>query len=175
MWFLLLAIAFTGEPAYFYLFISAAALAVFSVLARFVFAQYRCYLYAKKAIRYGANAINYFVAARATEDTLKRFERDEYSKMLEVVMPRAYKGQVKARRDKIDYYYSCLDHCKKRQDFYLKLLHAEGMDYRETAGNVLAASSDLAELNPAVAKMRANPKARFSIDDIVNAMSKVED
>lgn len=167
LWLFVLAIAFHDKPMFFYPLIGGAALAVFSVLGSFVFQQYRCYIYAKRAIRYGANAINYFVAARATEDALKYFEKDEFRIL-------ATDKALKRRVDKIEYYYSCRRHCEKRQAFYLKLLHAEGMDFRSAVNDVLEASKVVAEHNPAIVKMRKNPSAPVSIDDIVNAIEKVE-
>jgi hypothetical protein len=174
LWLFVLAIAFHDKPLFFYPLIGGAALAVFSVLGSFVLQQYRCYIYAKRAIKYGANAINYFVAARVTEDALRRFKKDEYSRMFAVVIPRTYRESVNERLDKINYYYSCLDHCKKRQEFYLKLLHAEGMDYISAVTDVTEASNVVADHNPAVVKMRKNPNLPVSIDDIVNAIEKVE-
>ena len=174
LWLFVLAIAFHDKPLFFYPLIGGAALAVFSVLGSFVFQQYRCYIYAKSAIRYGANAINYFVAARATEDALKYFEKDEYSILAARHLPLGYDKALKRRVDKIEYYYSCLRHCEKRQEFYLGLLHAEGMDYISAVKDVLKASMVVADHNPAIVKMRKNPSAPVSIDDIVNAIEKVE-
>jgi hypothetical protein len=174
LWLFVLAIAFHDKPLFFYPLIGGAALAVFSVLGSFVFQQYRCYIYAKRAIKYGANAINYFVAARATEDALRRFKKDEYSILASRLLPEGYDKTLKRRLDKIAYYYSCRRHCEKRQAFYLQLLHAEGMDYISAVNDVLAASKAVADHNSAVVMLRKNPNVRVGIDDIVNAIEKVE-
>ena len=174
LWLFVLAIAFHDKPVFFYPLIGGAALAVFSVLGSFVFQQYRCYIYAKRAIKYGANAINYFVAARATEDALRRFEKDKYSILAARLLPEGYDKALKRRVDKIDYYYSCRRHCEKRQAFYLSLLHAEGMDYISAVNDVLAASKVVADHNSAVVKMRQDLSLPVSVNDIVNAIEKVE-
>ena len=174
LWLFLLAIAFYDKPMFFYPLIGGAALAVFSVLGSFVFQQYRCYLYAKKAIMYGANMINYCIAAKMLEKILEKADTDNVLLFYKAYLPRVHRDYIEAERDKLQYYKSCEKHCLKRQKFYMNLMIYEGMDREIVLSDIMSAAGILADHNPEVIKLRRTPSDWFNIDEFVKSIRKVE-
>lgn len=173
-WLFLLAIAFHDKPIFFYPLIGGAAIAVNSVLGSFILQQYRCYLYAKKAVMYGANGANYYAAARGSERGLEIANTDKNMSFLKRFSPEEYRRLIDDRIEKANYYRSCADHCRKRQKFYIDLMISEGMDRDSTIEDTISASIFVASRNPVVEKMHTNPKDKVNVDAIVKAIEKVE-
>lgn len=174
LWLFLLSIAFHDKPLLFYPLIGGAALAVFSVLGSFVFQQYRCYLYAKKAIMYGANMINYCIAAKTLENMLEKADTDNVLLLYKEYLPRVHRDYIEAKLKKLQYYNSCAQHCLERQKFYMNLMIYEGMDREIVLFDTMSAAGILADHSPGVIKLRMAPSGWLSIDDFVKSIRKVE-
>ena len=174
LWLFVLAIAFHDKPLFFYPLIGGAAIAVFSVLGSFILQHYRCYLYAKKAIMYGANMINYCIAAKMLENTLEKAATDNILLLFKEHRPSVYSDHIEDKRKKLQYYNSCAQHCLERQKFYINLMIYEGMDREIAMFDTMSAAGILADHSPGVIKLRMAPSGWLSIDDFVKSIRKVE-